>query len=337
MKKLSLMIAVLLITNIALMGQVNLDSLLVGYWPFHGNANDETGNADDGIVHGAVLTSDRFGHENSAYLFDGSDDYIDCGNNSSLSISKSISICAWIKSDYVNNYVATKWKTESGWEGSWRFYSNQFAVTHNGWDHYGIHANDTIDHDDFNLIVGIYDYDIDSMKFYLNGLLSNQIAGVGGTMYVSNARLFIGGSIWYANGWHESYFNGVIDDIRIYSRAITPEEIDSLYSDRNVSSIDDIHNQGSSLIKLKQNYPNPFTSETTIEYFIQDKDYILIQIFDLKGQLVKTLVDGIQSEGNHVISWKGDNDLNIGVSPGIYYYILNTGQRTVSKKMMLIE
>jgi len=49
---------------------------LVAYWPFNGNANDESGNKNDGIVYGASLTSDRFGNMNSAYNFDGINDYI---------------------------------------------------------------------------------------------------------------------------------------------------------------------------------------------------------------------------------------------------------------------
>ena len=49
---------------------------LVGYWPFNNNANDESGNGNNGTVNGATLTTDRFGSSNSAYLFDGIDDFI---------------------------------------------------------------------------------------------------------------------------------------------------------------------------------------------------------------------------------------------------------------------
>ena len=47
----------------------NLSNGLVGYWPFNGNANDESGNGNDGTVNGATLTTDRFGNSNSAYEF----------------------------------------------------------------------------------------------------------------------------------------------------------------------------------------------------------------------------------------------------------------------------
>ena len=53
---------------------------LVGYWPFNGNANDQTPNGNNGTVNGATLTTDRFGNANSAYNFDGINDYIQINN-----------------------------------------------------------------------------------------------------------------------------------------------------------------------------------------------------------------------------------------------------------------
>ena len=55
---------------------------LVGYWPFNGNANDESGNCNNGAVNGATLTIDRFGNSNSAYAFDGINDYIGIASSS---------------------------------------------------------------------------------------------------------------------------------------------------------------------------------------------------------------------------------------------------------------
>jgi hypothetical protein len=66
---------------------------LVGWWPFNGNANDESGNGNNGTVNGATLTTDRNGVANSAYSFDGVNDYIDVGNANVLN-SNVISISA---------------------------------------------------------------------------------------------------------------------------------------------------------------------------------------------------------------------------------------------------
>jgi len=80
--------------NIKLFGQIN--SGLVAYYPFNGNANDESGNGNNGILFGASLTSDRFGLINKAYSFNGNGQYISLP--ASISISRDISISFWIKS-----------------------------------------------------------------------------------------------------------------------------------------------------------------------------------------------------------------------------------------------
>jgi hypothetical protein len=69
---------------------------LVGYWPFNGNANDVSGNNNNGTVNGATLTSDRNGNANSAYSFNGSSNFIQVANSSSLQNVNSITISAWI-------------------------------------------------------------------------------------------------------------------------------------------------------------------------------------------------------------------------------------------------
>ena len=67
---------------------------LVGWWPFNGNANDESGNGNNGVVNGATLTADRFGNVNSSYEFDGISQDIDCGNNQTLN-NNEFTISLW--------------------------------------------------------------------------------------------------------------------------------------------------------------------------------------------------------------------------------------------------
>ncbi len=72
----------------------------IAYYPFNGNANDETGNGTNGIVHGATLTLDRFGNANKAYNFNGVNNYVDLGNREMLNLGalgSSYSVAVWIK------------------------------------------------------------------------------------------------------------------------------------------------------------------------------------------------------------------------------------------------
>ena len=69
---------------------------LVGYWPFNGNANDESGTGNNGTVNGATLTTDRFGNANSAYNFNGSSEFIEVTHNSSLTFTTGVSFSFWL-------------------------------------------------------------------------------------------------------------------------------------------------------------------------------------------------------------------------------------------------
>ena len=106
MAKLILPLLVLLTFNS--FAQISVDSL-VAYFPFNGNADDFRDYNNNGEVNGAILTSDRFGRENSAYLFNGINDFIGVKSAPQLNnISESITISAWVKprSKYYNAVVA---------------------------------------------------------------------------------------------------------------------------------------------------------------------------------------------------------------------------------------
>jgi hypothetical protein len=92
-------------------GMSPIESGLVAYYPFNGNANDESGNGNDGNVTGATLTSDGLGNPSGAYSFDGMDDYIRVPDDDSLDLSDGLTIMAWIKSDDTSGarVIVSKW------------------------------------------------------------------------------------------------------------------------------------------------------------------------------------------------------------------------------------
>ena len=96
---------------------------LVGWWPFNGNANDESGNGNNGTVNGATLTTDRFGVLNKAYSFDGVDDYVNVNNSSTLNPSQ-LSINCWILANENNLCIMEKGNVLNATE-------HTFGLTHN--------------------------------------------------------------------------------------------------------------------------------------------------------------------------------------------------------------
>jgi len=113
MKKTNLMVCAMLIVLLkTILGLASLTDGLVAYYPFNGNANDESGNGNDGTVTGAALTADRFGNPNSAYSFDGINDIIEVSHSSSLNITSAISLCAWVYPFELSHYTAIVWKRD---------------------------------------------------------------------------------------------------------------------------------------------------------------------------------------------------------------------------------
>ena len=88
---------------------------------------------------------------------------------------------------------------------------------------------------------------------------------------------------------------------------------------------------------LSQNYPNPFNLETVISYALPQSSNIKISVFNILGQKIKTLVDGYQDAGNHSVSWDGTNAGGDVIATGVYFYMLETSDLSISKKMILIK
>jgi hypothetical protein len=91
------------------------------------------------------------------------------------------------------------------------------------------------------------------------------------------------------------------------------------------------------LTKLYSNYPNPFNPDTHIKYFLNADSYMELEIFNIKGQKLKTLDKGFKENGEHIIVWNGKDDNNHFVGSGIYFYRLKTDNYSSTKKMILIK
>jgi flagellar hook assembly protein FlgD len=88
---------------------------------------------------------------------------------------------------------------------------------------------------------------------------------------------------------------------------------------------------------LFQNYPNPFNVETTIKFHVPRESEVDLKMYNVRGQLVRILVDGTREPGAHLVIWDGRSDKGREVAPGIYFYRF-AGQGFVStKKLVLLK
>jgi hypothetical protein len=89
--------------------------------------------------------------------------------------------------------------------------------------------------------------------------------------------------------------------------------------------------------ELAQNYPNPFNPSTTIGFALPQSAAVSLQVFDINGQLVKTLLNGSRAAGTHRVVWDGTDQSGAGVASGVYLYRLSAGGFTQTRKMMLMK
>ncbi|HFE64999.1 MAG TPA: T9SS type A sorting domain-containing protein [Caldithrix sp.] len=87
------------------------------------------------------------------------------------------------------------------------------------------------------------------------------------------------------------------------------------------------------MFRLFQNYPNPFNPETTIEYFLPKAVPVQLEIYNLLGQRVRTLVSGQKPAGEHQVSWDGRDYAGREVASGVYFYRLSVGNRFVQNRL----
>ena len=216
---------------------------LVGWWPFNGNANDESGNGNNGTVNGATLTADRFGNAGKAYSFDGVDDRIEINNSNSLNPT-SISISGWINSQTnatnVQNGakgIVTKWYQQINCNNNGDNYNVQLSFVNNQ----SVLLGSTMVNNQVtgalttntNLIgIGRWKHFVFIQNsigrfIYIDGILVNSNNQFGNLCSTLN-NLYFGADNNLGTLWR--FFNGKLDDIGIWNRALTDQEISDLYN-----------------------------------------------------------------------------------------------------------
>ena len=201
---------------------------LIGYWPFNGNANDESGNGNNGTVNGASLTDDRYGDSNSAYYFDGVNDYIDCGDSLlGATTTQSITVNSWVKmQDSLSGMVISKYQnldaSKSNYFMSFDRLNSRLRLTGRGTN---VVDGSFVSTGDWLMLTAIYQNGTNSSKIYVNGSYINQ-GSLNFNSYQAVAKTLIGRNA----GSPPNYFKGKIDDIGIWNRALNATEIAGLYS-----------------------------------------------------------------------------------------------------------
>ena len=208
---------------------------LVGWWPFDGNANDLSGNGNNGVVYGATPALDRFGIPNKAYSFDGFNDSISVLSNPSIQLTNSneLTFSFWFKVNSFNPFggaLISKYRNgqiinssiviapiapnliQIGGNGSAAFQT--FAFNPNIWNH---------------VVVAYNSAGNNSAKIYVNGTFLTTFINLPLNTIFNSTNLKFGSTTCPPNDPNCNFYNGLLDDVGTWNRALTDCEIQQLY------------------------------------------------------------------------------------------------------------
>ncbi len=226
----------LVVTGTAFAG---IDDGLVGNWPFNGNANDETGNGHNGTVYGASLTTDRFGNSNSAYNFDGVNDYINISDSPDLDFGPgdSFTLCTWVQYTTSDDVRINQKFGKYSYNGYGMFVnSDDYTIgtvsfrtwsanpSHTWYDVKRTHHDGNYNDGEWHFVTGVRDQSTGKMYLYVDSIKRDEVTE--GIRDLRNTNYLRIGTYWDAKG---RFFEGKIDDTRLYNRALTGPEIMELY------------------------------------------------------------------------------------------------------------
>jgi hypothetical protein len=286
---------------------------------------DASGNGNTGFLHGATFEN---GMNGNAMAFDGTSDYVETPNSSSLDIGGTgLTIAFWayidVTSSGVDYVIVGKPWYPSAMVSPYYQYGVEYS---NGWNHtldfyFGdpsanLHGPYRMSPTTGAWTHVAYTYDGSRIRGYLDGVerLSTPDAS---SLQPRGNSLRLG-----VDGAYQQFYNGRVDDLRIYSRALSPTEIQSVMQTPVGGGSGDVPLGGIGLprgITLLAGNPSPLTSNQWIAYTLPAAGEVDLAIFDVAGRRVRTLATGVRLAGPHRVEWDGADAMGRAVASGSYF------------------
>jgi Leucine-rich repeat (LRR) protein len=210
---------------------------LVAHYPFNGNTNDATGNGHNASTYSGYFTSDIHGNTNSAFYFSPDTGFIRIPYDTELQLSQ-FSLCGWVKCEFIGSgstqTVISRGENVNGDSESLNYLLDIVRDTGQPMIRYedanenpvSLSTTQLLETNQWHFLVSTYNGD--SLKIFIDGNEAISIYGVNAPG--SNANDLIIGATQYG-GWYNNFFNGTLDDIRIYNRPLSNGEVYNLYMD----------------------------------------------------------------------------------------------------------
>jgi len=307
---------------------------LVAHWALDETsgtiATDSSANEFNGILENGP--SWKAGVKGNSVKFDGVNDIIECGTDTGLGMgTDDISISAWIKMRAnQRNYptILAKGGTSNSNEGYWFYVSGsriKFVIGDGTQRISNYSETVNILDDTWHHVAVTVDRDGDAI-FYLDGanVGKTDVSSFDGKNILNANRLLTIGS---ASSSYSTFFNGYIDEVKIFKSILSPEEVIELTQIipgnnlmLNVANIQQIDHFISA-------FPNPFRENLSLQISSLNDQKGNIFIYDMNGGIVKTYSNLSLFTGVNELSWDGRNDHGAYVNPGMYFVRVITGSK----------
>ena len=315
---------------------------LVGFWAFEESsgttAYDSSQNHNDGIIYGPTSTPGKSG---LAFEFDGTDDYVTIPRSASLDggITDEITLMAWIKIPAGSRYsIIERWLFGADIE------ERSFVLDiKKGQVWFGLSGDGTSDDSRFLLSSGTAGPDTwthvaatcdgSSMKIYINAVLDPESNTSPSGIHPSASDVHIGK--WeFASNQSDYPFDGTMDEVKIYKRALSGQEVEDDYHSAPVGISKNLALENGGL----QAYPNPLNHSTTIRYTTTLPGKVGISIYNMSGQKIRDLVDETQPADNHWVVWDGTDARGEPAGSGIFFCAFDIDDKPVATiKLVLLK
>ncbi len=338
---------------------------LIAHWNFEEGLGSVAVDSVSGYIAEFMVNADWAGQGkigSNALFLGGEGDYAQTDLMEDLQFTDAFTVCAWFNTD--DTFEAQHhiiWVGDSTGNGYGPEQEFHLSVGHfNYADKLALSHGDGLDTD--GMIVNII-----TEEDFLDTFVWHHIAGVvkyveGDTSMLTIGELYLDG-VWQTPMVHEfptldtvyyeilrdqwnkpmrfgapgalgtRHFIGMIDDVQIYDRALTAEEIMTVMTGETIVGVESRPNQLPKGYSLSDNYPNPFNPQTKISYTLASTDYIRLTVYDLLGRQIERLVSTVQTPGTYTVTFDASE-----LPGGVYLYELQLGNSFKEvKKMVLMK
>jgi hypothetical protein len=328
------LLAVLLLGLTFGSAQADITTGLIARYPLDGDATDISGYGNNGSFVGPVVAAaDRFGNPSGACAFNGSNTYITIPNSASLSSpTTACTQAGWVYlygvSAVGSGFNPLLMKSTTGENAfMYRMITNPdyFGAAFNNWNT-ATSAGQVTPLNTWHHFVTVFNGA--TLKFYYDGSLVSTQAMV--MTITPDARpLTIGADV---PGVLE-IFNGRIDDVRIYNRALTDADVVQLWA----GGTTDVASGSTPGFYLGTSVPNPASGESRVEFRLESPQTIHLDVYDVAGRRVRMLESGARPAGQYWSSWDGRMDDGRQAPSGVYFFRLRADNRVTSSRIVRVR